>query len=55
MTRLDSSTSTRDNSTTIALIGEAIKDLELNKEEEQFKFKDIADEHGVERSTLGRR
>jgi hypothetical protein len=55
ITRLDSPTSTRDNSTTMAPIDEAIADLELREQGAQFSLKEIADKHGVERSTLGRR
>jgi hypothetical protein len=53
--RLDSRTSTHNNSTTMAPIDEAIKDLKLREEGEQFSLKVIADKYGVQRSTLGRR
>ena len=53
--RLDSQTSTHDNSITIALINEAIEDLNLREEGEQFFLREITDKYGVQRSTLGRR
>jgi hypothetical protein len=49
------STSTRDISTTMAPIDDAIADLESREEDEKFTFKEVADCHGVERSTLSRR
>jgi hypothetical protein len=55
ITRLDFPISTRDDSTTIAPIDEALEDLNLRKEGEQFTSKEIADKYGVARSTLGRR
>jgi hypothetical protein len=55
MTRLDSPTSTRDNSTTMAPIDKALKDLKSRKEGEQCTLKEITDKYGVDRSTLGRR
>jgi transcriptional regulator with XRE-family HTH domain len=55
MTRLDSPTSTRNISTTMAPIDEAVAGLKLCEEGEQFSLKEIADKYGVERSTLGRR
>jgi hypothetical protein len=55
MTRLDSPTSTRNNSTTITLINKALKDLKLQKEGEQFCLKEITNKYSVDRSTLGRR
>jgi hypothetical protein len=55
MTRLDSPTSTHNNSTTMAPIDEALEDMKSRKEGEQFCLKEIADKYGVDRSTLGRR
>jgi hypothetical protein len=55
MTRLDSPTSTRNNSTTIAPIDKALEDLKSRKEGELFSLTEITDKYGVNRSTLGRR
>lgn len=52
--RLDSIVSTRDNSTTIALIDKAIADLELRELGEQYTLKEISKKYSVDRLTLGR-
>jgi transcriptional regulator with XRE-family HTH domain len=39
----------------MAPIDEAIEDLKLREEGEQFSLREIADKYGVQRSTLGRR
>jgi transcriptional regulator with XRE-family HTH domain len=53
--RLNTSTSTRDNSTTKAPIDDAIADLESREAGEDFTLQEIATKHGVTRSTLSRR
>ncbi len=53
--RLNTTTPTRDNSTAIAPINEAIEDLKSRGSEEQFTLKEVAEKHGVDWSTLGRR
>jgi transposase-like protein len=53
--RLNTITLTRDNSTTMAPIDEAIEDLKLRGPEEQYTLKEVAKKHGVNQSTLGRR
>jgi transposase-like protein len=52
---LNTTTPTHDNSTATAPIDEAIEDLESRGLEEQFALKEVAEKHGVDRSTLGRR
>jgi hypothetical protein len=53
--RLNSIASTRDNTTTMAPIDEAIADLESREPGERSTLKEISEKHGVDRSTLGRR
>jgi hypothetical protein len=53
--RLDSIVSTRDNSTTMAPIDEAIADLESREPGERYTLKEVSEKYGVDRSTLGRR
>jgi hypothetical protein len=48
-------TSTRDISTTMAPIDEALADSESREEEEHFTMQAIADHHSVNRSNLSRR
>ena len=48
-------TSTRDNSTTMAPINDALAAIEALKPEEKLVYQRIADQNGVDRTTLARR
>jgi hypothetical protein len=48
-------TSTRNNSTTMALIDDAIAAIKLRERGEHFSYQAIADEFGMQRSTLSQR